>query len=381
MGADILVLIPVAFLLLLSLVRFSQRGPSLVRAVAVCVAVFGGFLLLRSTVPDERIWPNSEVARRNRWLKNHLLKTQDWELRPVIILSGSSATYYGIDTLQLEKDLDELGTPATVLSFSMPGNTHPERQYMLESFLDGLPSEERRKLQQADVLFLGEVFDEYDRHPLYRFSKEAFTERAILFLSPKIAVRAWEAYAKQLNPDLPRIETMSLLFQHVLLNRFCAGAFAGMRPTIKVRKTPPFFPLEGSKEKFNYEKALQSMKSTPEIQSPVSGIPFPQWIISNSHLRHTMAPYMDHHGFYCLPVLESHRAAYQTAFLASQKPDVPLVGPADARESEALHRKDFWFDGVHPTGRGAGEVTRWFASRLAQILPELFGGTTKTDSE
>lgn len=382
MGADILVLIPVAVLVVLSLVRFSLRGPSVLRAVAVCVVVFGGFLLLRSAISDEHIWPNSEVARRNRWLRNHLLKTEDWEKRPVIVLSGSSSTYYGIDAVQLEKNLAELGTPATVLSFSMPGNTHPERQYMLESFLDGLPPDAQQKLQQANVFFLGEVFDEYDRNPFYRFSKEAFTERVILFLNPTTALRAWEAYAKQLEsePGLPRYKTMGLLFQHVLLNRFSTGAFAGMRPTIKFRKTPPFFPLDGSKDTFNYEEAVKNMNSPREGSHAVSGLPFPQWSISDTQLRKAMTPYVDHHGFYCLPVLEPARADYQKSFLASQAREVPVVRPPDVQEMNSLQWKNYWFDGVHPTGLGAGEVTRWFAERLADALPKVFSENSKANS-
>jgi hypothetical protein len=383
MGSDSLVLIPVAVLALLSLVRFSTCGPSLIRAFAVCLVVFGGFLLLRFAVPDDLIWPNSEVARRNRWLRNHLEKTADWERKPLVILSGSSSTYYGIDAGQLEKNLVEMGTPATVLSFSMPGNTHAERQYMLEQFLNGLPRDIRDKLEKADVLFLGEVFDEYDRNPLYRFSKDSFTQRTIQFLNPGVATQAWEAYAKQLEsePGLPRLGTMGLLFQHVLLNRFCAGAFSEMRPTIKFRKTPPFFPLGGSKDTFNYEEAVQNMKNPQDGSQKVSGLPFPQWIISDSQLRKAMTPYVDQHGYYCLPVLERARAAYQRSFLASLSTDTPAIGAPDTKENDALNRKEYWFDGVHPTGDGAREVTRRFAERLAEMLPTVLAERPDTKNQ
>jgi hypothetical protein len=223
------------------------------------------------------------------------------------------------------------------------------------------------------VLFLAEVFDDYDRNPLYRFSKEAFTERVILFLNPSTALRAWEAYAKQLEnePGLPRYETMGLLFQHVLLNRFSTGAFASMRPTVRLRKTPPFFPLDGSKDTFNYEEAVRNMDRLLDGSHSISGLPFPQWRISDNQLRKAIAPYVDYHGFYCLPVLEPARADYQNSFLASQSPDIPIVRPPNAKELKSLQQKDYWLDGVHPTGSPRALLTccpRCFRKIIKLIL-------------
>lgn len=370
---DFLVIVPILALLALSLIRFGKRPPRVVFALGVAGVLFAGFLTLRAAISDEWFWPNSEVDRRTRWLQKHLLRTEGWEGQPVIILLGSSATYYGVDAEALEAELARQGSPATVLSFCMPGATHHERLYMLEVFLRRLGPRNREKLAAATVVFLSEVFDAYDRNPLYRLEKEAGTERAIIFLNPRNALKAWKAYSRALKEgqgDLSGIEAASLLIEHAILNRFAVGAFSQMHwPDRSPRSTPPFFPLAGHKVGFEFEAAVAKMLKERSGAGFPERVPFPQWQVGQKHLRLLLEPYVDTYGYYCLPLLESPRAEYQEEFLRKLPPGVVKIpGPTETKMA-ALLKSSLWFDGVHPTGGGAHEVTVWMAERLhAELL-------------
>jgi len=368
-----MVLLPCLALVLLSFVR-AGTGRSLALVLGIVAIVFAAFLGGRMFVPDENLWPGSEVARRTRWLAKHLRKSKGWEGRPVVILTGSSATYYGVDALQLEAELLKLGKPATVLSFCMPGDNHHERIYMLETFLRMIGSGKRERLAKADVFYFGEAFDDYDRNPLNRFDKEAYSERAIVFLNPKKAVQVWQAYTKLVDqePDRPVLEPLTQLAEHALLNAFAVGSLSEWDWwKTHWKKTPPFFPLEGGKDHFNYEAAEQAtrrVQAKHRLDSYPSDL-YPQWYVVSQHVRELMTPYVDQFGAYCLPTLEPHRLRYAYWFRSRAPKKYLVVGPPAAEDLEGMLQADYWFDGVHPTGVGAQAVTTWLAAEIAQHLP------------
>lgn len=369
---DILVVVPVLALLALAAVRSGRRPPRVGAGLAVVGAVFAGFLILRAAIPDENLWPNSEVARRTAWLQKHLTKTKDWDTRPVVILVGSSVTNYGVDPDLMERLLAEMGRPATVLSFCMPGDNHHERAYMLETFLRGLKPRDRERLARATVYYFGEVFDAYDTNPLYRLEKEAGTERAVMFLNPANALRAWTAYEHLLARDgtAPRWSMAWLLAEHALMNRFAVGAFSSMRPPPPRRKrTPPFFPLGGTKTTFHFEAAQEAFEKSA-ANAATDPVPPPPFQVCWTHLRRIMDPYCDRYGFYCLPTLEASRVEYAARFARSAPDGAPMIGPATDEDLRPLLREDSWFDGVHPTGTGAPFFTAWLARGIAAYLPE-----------
>lgn len=368
-----MVLVPVAALVALALVAPGAERPSVRAAALTALAVFLVLPALRTAFPDEMIWPNTEVARRTRWLVRHLESKPDWEGSPVVMLAGSSATLFGIDPVLVEKSLASAGHPATVLTFCMAGETLYERRYMLQSFLRQLGPDGRRKLAQADVTFFSEVFDAYDRNPLYRLEKEALTERAILFLNPVNAWKAWTAYQAQAEdePALPRGSVDSLLAQHAVMNAFAVGAFAEMTPPwTKRRRTPPFHALQGRKEGFDADRALRIWRE--RSGGADHEVPYRQWQTAHGHLLEPLEPYLDRTAFYCLPTIEPSRAAYAEAFTRWARPQFAVLGPPSEAEMSRLTEADLWFDGVHPTGRGAELFSGWFAEQLLQsgILSE-----------
>jgi hypothetical protein len=301
-----------------------------------------------------------------------LTKAKDWSDHPVVILVGSSVTNYGIDPERLEANLADNGIRATVLSFCMPGDNHHERLYMLETFLAELGDNNRKKLAEAQVLYLGEIFDAYDLNPLYRIEKEASTERAILFLNPTKSIQAWSAYQKFLeeNPDAPRARIAWLLFEHSLMNRLAVGAFSSMRPApARGKRTPPFFALEGSKESFDYDDAVRAFTGESGKQVTRPGLP-PPFLASFGDLRKVMDPYVDAYGFYCLPTLEPGRSEYGKAFSQFAPEGTFVLGPATRGEMSDLMFREEWFDGVHPTGSGAKKFTDWISKKLEPRLRE-----------
>lgn len=369
-AATIAVLVPVAALLALALAR-PAAGTASVRIAMV--SVFGALLalaLVRSMLPEYCVWPDSEVTRRGRWLANHLRETKGWEDSPVIILTGSSATMFGLDSERIERRLAEAGKPATILSFSMSGATLHERRYMLQSFFELLDAGTRRKLAAADVIVLGEVFDAYDKDPLYRVDKESFSERLIQFLSVGNSWKAWQAYLRQreAEPDLPLCAPASLLARHALLNVFAVGALSDVQQDgLKSRKTKPFFALEGKKENFDYGRAVRSLDETARPAQKDFSLPFPQAKLSLQQMLEPLRSYPHRLGFYCLPTLEPHRTAYAAA-LRNSLPESIFLGPPSRSELEPMLAGDCWFDGVHPTGKGSGFFSDWFADQLYKIL-------------
>jgi hypothetical protein len=279
---------------------------------------FAGLAAARSFLPDEFFWPNSPVAQRARWAVRHLAKNPGWENRPVFVLLGSSATNFGLDHELLEKLLAARGTPATVISFAMIGQTHLERRYAVETFLRLLGEEGREKLTSANVTLLHEIFDAYDRNPLYRFKKEAFTERFIQFINLSNAWRGWRAYEAQLasEPDLPRWSMAGLLAHHALLNQFAVGSFSDMKwPGEKKRIDRTFLALQQPETGFDFWKtaaAWQSAKPAADADLARS-LPYEQWSRSIQDIFEVMQPYADDVAFFALPVLEPARADYAAA--------------------------------------------------------------------
>jgi hypothetical protein len=364
-----MVVVPVIALVALSLVGWGVRPPSVKAFASVLGASFALLAVLRAALPDEWLWPNSPVARQARWAVRYLEKKPGWEQEPVILMTGSSATCFGVDPQLLEKELAERGVQATVLLFAMIGETHHERRYHLQSFLRQLGAEGRRKLESAHVIFLNEVFDAYDEEPLYRFEKEAFTERSINFLNPVNAWKAWEAHrAAGEVASLAPAQAASLLAQHALLNQLATGVFSNMKwPGGKRGRSPSFGVLPGPKPGFDFDQATKLWR---EAEFAAGNERLPQAGLASKHVSEPLERYADRRGYYALPTIESSRAAYAESFAANVGPNQIMAGPPTREKIEPVLRRDLWFDGVHPAGDGSKFFTALLAEELAPWLKE-----------
>jgi hypothetical protein len=372
-----MVVIPVIALVALSLIGWGARPPSVKAFAGVMGAAFILLAVVRAALPDEWLWPNSPVARQARWAVRYLDKKPGWEQGPVILMTGSSATCFGVDPQQLENELAARGVPATVVLFAMIGETHHERRYHLQSFLRQLGPSGRRRLESAEVIFLNEVFDAYDQEPLYRFEKEAFTERTINFLNPLNAWKAWQAYrAAGDGGSPPPVQVASLLAQHALLNQLATGVFSDMKwPGGKRGRSPSFGVLPEPKAGFDFDKAARLWR-----EAGVGGGNGrqSQGDVARKHVAEPVEHYVDRRGYYALPTIESSRAVYAASFAESVGPDLIMAGPPSREEIEPLLRKELWFDGAHPAGDGARFFTAWLAKELA---PWLRGDGGDRDNE
>lgn len=369
---DWLVIVPVLALLALAFVSPGRRPPSLRQALVVWALGLVAFLSVRAFVPDEFLFGGSEPVRRIRAQIKHLLSRKDWDRHPILVLEGSSATQFGVDGIALEKELDRLGWKVTVLQFCTSGVNHFERLHMLESFFRALPPGQRAKVEAARVILLCEVFDAYDKNPLYLLAKSACSERSIVYLTPRNAWdgwRAWSLYAAGLRGHTVPEPVAGILVEHVLFNRFGVGAFSSMRWPDRRKRTDAFFPLEGAKENFKFAEAREVYLADPRGPVYPNPLPLPQWSACYADLNKRLSGWVDEIGFYALPTLETSRLSYQYAFSQARPLGTRMAGPADPSFMNGLMLKEYWFDGSHPTGQGAKPITEWLADELAEKWP------------
>lgn len=365
---DALVLVPVGALVLLSSLRF-ERAPGLGSACAWAVGgVFCLFLGVRALVPDETLFFASEVSRR---VRAQIEEFRKGEARDFVVVEGSSVAAYGSNPVVLQDELRRGGMDVGVLQFSAQGANHFERAFFLEAFWRGLSSPERDRLQKGRVVLLREVFDAYDNEPLYLFRKDSYTERAKVYMSPRYAWAAWEAFLNGLPQCLPLRERLKrqwemggLLVERILLNRFGAGACSGMEWRARKRKTGAFFALEGVKEKFDYEAAVGGMENWGDGFKPLESLPR-GWIAAREFFDQSTGGWIDSEAFYAMPALEGHRRNYQLGFRHAL--GGPMMGPPDSGKMRDFLDKNFWFDGVHPTGKGAEAFSSWLAGELIEL--------------
>ena len=369
---DILVLVPVAALVLVSSVRFSGHRIPAWPCVLVAGGVLALFLCLRAMVPDEQVFIGSEASRRVRAQVRDLQNKPNWWGKDILIVEGSSIATYGIDNREVEVALAARGWDPIVLEFALPAANHFERTFLLEAFFRSLPRADREKIRTARVVLLKEVFDIYDRNPLCLFEKEEYQERGKVYMNPSNALQAWKAYASSLPEKMPLLERASRLFQYgtligerLLMNRFGGGAFSNMRPDVRKKRTPAFHTLTGSKPYFHYDRTIKEIgeASGTERAEPCSSLP-PGWLACFRHEKQVLGDDVDAVAFFAMPALESHRVFYQREFSRSLPEGTIMIGPPSSDQLQPFLRKDYWFDGVHPTKVGAAEFSRWFAGEL-----------------
>lgn len=272
----------------------------------------------------------------------------------------------------MEAVLAARGWDPVILEFALPGANHFERTFLLEAFFRSLPRADREKIRKARVILLKEVFDIYDHNPLCLFEKEEYQDRAKVYMNPSNALQAWSAYASSLPENTPLLERASGLFQYgtligerFLMNRFGAGAFSDMRPDIWKKRTQSFHTLTGTKPRFHYDRTIQEMgdSSGTERAEPWISLP-PGWLACFRHEKQVLGDDVDAVAFFAMPALESHRVLYQREFSRSLPEGTVMIGPPSSDQLQPFLKKEYWFDGVHPTKEGAAEFSRWFAGEL-----------------
>ena len=106
----------------------------------------------------------------------------------------------------------------------------------------------------------------------------------------------------------------------------------------------------------------------------------PGWVSYYQELQRQLGGTVYSMGFYALPTLEPQRRAYQTAFVALRPSSTTIIGPASLDFMKHCLQEDFWFDGVHPQGKGAIVITRWLADEIIQKWPEFLATPWKIEA-
>ena len=228
---DALVLIAVGALVLVASLRFDStvgRGWRCAGAVGAVICLFLG---IRAILPDETVFFASEVARR---VRGQVAEFQKSNARDFVVVEGSSVAAHGCDPKILREEMAKRGVDVGVLQFSAQGANHFERAFFMEAFWRRLAPGERERLESGRVVVLREVFDAYDRDPLYLFAKDSYTERAKVYMSPEYAWAAWRAFLAGMPNGISEMEKWrrglemgGIVLDRLLLNRFAAGALSG----------------------------------------------------------------------------------------------------------------------------------------------------------
>ena len=361
---DALVLIPVGALVLAASLRFegaAGRGFWCGMAVA---GVFAVFLGIRALVPDESVFFAPEVSRRVRGQVEEFRKSG---ARDFYMVEGSSVAAHGCDPELLRQEIVARGLDVGVLQFSAQGANHFERAFLMEAFWRRLAPGERERLESGRVVVLREVFDAYDRDPLYLFAKDSYTERAKVYMSPEYAWAAWRAFLAGMPNGISETEKWrrglgmgGVVLDRLLLNRFAAGALSGMDARARKRRTGAFFPLQGVKENFDFDVAAAATGGWKDDPVETDGLP-PGWLAGREFFHARTKSWVDEEVFFAMPSLESHRRDYQLGFKSSF--EGLMVGPPSREGLQFFLNKDYWFDGVHPTGAGALLFAKWLAEK------------------
>jgi hypothetical protein len=146
----------------------------------------------------------------------------------------------------------------------------------------------------------------------------------------------------------------------LLLNRFAAGALSGMDARARKRRTGAFFTLQGVKEKFDFDAAAAATAECKDDSVETDGLP-PGWLAGREFFHARTKSWVDEEVFFAMPSLESHRRDYQLGFKSSF--EGLMVGPPSREGLQFFLNKDYWFDGVHPTGAGALLFAKWLAEK------------------
>ena len=374
-----LVLIPILAMLALEFIVPSKKKPSVKMLLSIICGGFIFLVVMRLLLPTAWIYPEAETVVRVRWQVDHLLKTKEWQKKPVLIFEGSSATEYGINGRALEQMLAKRGIPVTVIQFSLPGANHFERLFMLQLFLEELGKKHCEELAAAPTLLFNEVFDAYDQDPLYLFKKEAYSLRTIQWLHPWNALIAWKA--AHVNDGTKNDISSWTLLEHLLLNHFSVGIFSSLEPLNYKKKMNAFCPLNGTKKTFNYTKTAQEFEASLLLPPATNALKIPStgWHVYYKELYEELGGICHSLVFYALPTLEPQRRAYQVAFAEHLPSTTTLLGPASPDFMKALLREGNWFDGVHPQGAGAILFTTWMAEEIAEHWSQILATRWKVE--
>lgn len=367
-----LIVVPLLALLFLVFAPPPAHPPRLSRFLVPALGILVLWWIGVGLMPDRILYPELRGTRVLQYVLNHYRARPD-PRAPILILEGSSLTFYGLNGRYLEKFLAEkFGLSCTVLQFSSPGANHYERRKMFLEFFSALSAREREEFRNAPVVLLREVFREYDANPL-KFLEGDDLRRNVFYTDWQSFGLAWRTSA--ILPQGARLRWN--LLKATVLHEFGSGAFWTFRIPGEVSPAPPFTPLYNvDPPKFDFDKVWKEFSSRylegERRRLPEGEVPFDSWRFATADLLEVVSPEVDRIGYFAPPVLSVEDFAYQLAFLDSLPPDTLVFGPPGVEVFRQLNTPEQWFDPHHISEKGVTVATVWLSAELAARWSQLF---------
>ena len=348
--------------------------------------------LLLALVITAVCWPTggSYPEARNHRLAATAADQADREVPAadcLVVLDGSSVFAYGINVEKLRKLLVAAGHKPCVVSLSIAGGDHFEREYMADQTWRLMRPETHQALAKLPVLWVKELHWHYDSRPARMIGSNPDTDRAMTLCSParaaEMASVVW--VSREITPQLgdddvegDDIQTpaglVATLVRHGVFNLFHAGQLQrqvdGPTRVLKLNSRAslendlPDLPEASLRELMEWSKEMQPRSihhdPPPWFKEVLKRTPY-GWQHPRTQVQLIMLPALS-------PVEHTYAAqiVYQGGF------GLPMVlGPHDQELRQKLNDPACWKDPVHLKGKGTEIATEWFAGHLLQQLATL----------
>lgn len=305
----------------------------------------------------------------------------------VVVLDGSSVFAYGINVAKLRTQLAAAGRKPCIISLSIAGGDHFEREYMAEQTWRLMRPETHTALARLPVLWVKELHWHYDSRPARMIGSNPDTARAMTLCAPsraaEMASMVWAS--REITPQLgdddvsgDDIQTpeglVATLLRHGIFNLFHAGQIqraadgpvrlVKLNASASLENDVPNLPAESLRELLDMSKEMppRSIHHEP-----------PPWF------RQVLArtPYGWHHPrtqvqLIMLPALSPVEHTYAAQIVYVGGFGLPMIlGPHDQALREKLDDPACWRDPVHLKDHGTTLTTAWLGEHLLKQLASL----------
>lgn len=348
--------------------------------------------LILAIVVAGLIWPTpgSYPDARNQRLAATAADQADREVPTadcVVVLDGSSVFAYGIDVARLRAQLTAAGRKPCIISLSIAGGDHFEREYMADQTWRLMKPATHEALARLPVLWVKELHWHYDSRPARMIGSNPDTARAMTLCDPvnsvKMAKVVWDS--REITPQLgdddvqgDDIQTpaglVATLLRHGAFNLFHGGQLQRRAdgPTRLLKQNAsaslendvPDLPEASLRELLDMSREMPPRsvhhEPPPWFKEVLARTPY-GWSHANSQVQLIMLPALS-------PV--EHTYAAQIFYLGGF--GMPMVlGPHDQELRQKLSDPACWRDPVHLKNNGTKITTDWMGEILIKRLAAM----------
>ena len=348
--------------------------------------------LLGALAIAARLWPipGTYPEARNQRLAATAADQADREMPTadcVVVLDGSSVFAYGLSVPKLRAQLTAAGRKPCIISLSIAGGDHFEREYMADQTWKLMKPATHAALAKLPVLWVKELHWHYDSRPARMIGSNPDTARAMTLCEPRRAVEmasvVWES--REITPQLgdddvqgDDIQTpeglVATIARHGVFNLFHAGQLQRkadgptrllkLNASASLENEVPTLPAESLRELLDMSKEMPPRsvhhEPPPWFKAVLARTPY-GWDHTNTKVQLIMLPALS-------PV--EHTYAAQIVYVGGF--GMPMIlGPHDQALREKLSDPACWRDPVHLKDKGTLMTTQWFGEHLLKQLETM----------